>query len=104
MPRRIGSLAARALMVFGIGGAIVTGIVVTGGWFMADRLLQDSRMAILDASDGPVTDAADFDLLLLRALLVAGGVLVLAACTVVPDGCGDSVAAVHAIAVDKRDG
>jgi hypothetical protein len=70
MPRRIGSLAARALMVFGIGGAIVTGIVVTGGWFMADRLLQDSRMAMLDASDDAVTSAADFDLLLLRVLLV----------------------------------
>ncbi|NBQ15820.1 MAG: hypothetical protein EBU31_14725, partial [Proteobacteria bacterium] len=81
MPRRIGSLAVRALMVFGIGGAIVTGIVVTGGWFMADRLLQDSRMSVLDASDGSVTSAADFDLLLLRLLLVAGGVLVLAACT-----------------------
>ena len=81
MPRRTGSLAARALMVFGIGGAIVTAIVVTGGWFMADRLLHDSRMAMLDASDGAVTGAADFDLLLLRVLLVAGGALVLAACT-----------------------
>ena len=68
-------------MVFGIGGAIVTGIVVTGGWFMADRLLQDSRMAILDAPGGTGTDAAEFDLLLLRLLLVSGGVLVLAACT-----------------------
>ena len=42
MARRIGSLAARALIVFGIGTAVVTSIVVTGAWLMVDRLMDDA--------------------------------------------------------------
>ena len=74
MARRIGSLAARALIVFGIGTAVVTSIVVTGAWLMVDRLMDDAS-ANADAS---AAESADLDLLLIRWLLVVGGSLVVA--------------------------
>ena len=96
MARRIGSLAARALIVFGIGTAVVTSIVVTGAWLMVDRLMDDasaigSSSASTDAStgaepnvsvnadaDASAVEAAELDLLLIRWLLIVGGSLVVA--------------------------
>ena len=104
MARRIGSLAARALIVFGIGTAVVTSIVVTGAWLMVDRLMDDasaigSLSANTDANAGPETnanvnadaeasavEAAEFDLLLIRWLLIVGGSLVVAMVEVVQVG------------------
>lgn len=81
MPRRTGSLAVRSVAVLGVGSAVVTAIAVAGGWWMAGRLLVDARMQPVDAEvsaapDGaPALGAAEFDLLLLRWLLVGGGAL-----------------------------
>ena len=78
MPRRNGSLAARALILFGIGTAIVTSIVVAGTWLMVNRLMDDAS-AIGGASlDSSAAESADLDLLLIRWLLVVGGALVVA--------------------------
>ena len=94
MARRIGSLAARALIVFGIGTAVVTSIVVTGAWLMVDRLMDDASAigsagtsAGADAgtdpnasinADASALESAELDLLLIRWLLVVGGSLVVA--------------------------
>ncbi|MEY4943087.1 MAG: hypothetical protein RL254_1268, partial [Planctomycetota bacterium] len=88
MARRIGSLAARALIVFGIGTAVVTSIVVTGAWLMVDRLMDDasaigSASAGADSNASAIADAsavesAELDLLLIRWLLIVGGSLVVA--------------------------
>ena len=74
MARRIGSLAARALIVFGIGTAVVTSIVVTGAWLMVDRLMDDASVN----ADASAVEAAELDLLLIRWLLIVGGSLVVA--------------------------
>ena len=74
MARRIGSLAARALIVFGIGTAVVTSIVVTGAWLMVDRLMDDASVN----ADASAAESADLDLLLIRWLLIVGGSLVVA--------------------------
>ena len=76
MARRIGSLAARALIVFGIGTAVVTSIVVTGAWLMVDRLMDDA--SVNADADASAVEAAELDLLLIRWLLIVGGSLVVA--------------------------
>ncbi len=82
MPRKSGSLAARALILFTSGMAIMLVVVVGGAWWLGLRAIEDIRteMAARGTADalapGTGFDAAEYDLAMLRWLLVLGSALI----------------------------
>ena len=107
MPRRTGSLAARALVRFASGMALILLIIVGGAWWLGLRALDDIRSELESrppevagavepgaspAPGAPATpastpapvggaglEAAEYDLLMLRWLLVGGSLLAVGA-------------------------
>jgi signal transduction histidine kinase len=80
MPRKTGSLAARAVALFGTGLALILALVVAGAWWLADRLVEDARAEIASSAAGNVAvDAGAGNAALLKWMLVLGALLVLGA-------------------------
>ncbi len=81
MARKAGSLAARAIALFGTGLALILALVAAGAWWLADRMLADARIEIAQTSPGelPSIEAAAGDAELLKWVLILGSLLVFCA-------------------------
>lgn len=83
MARRTGSLAVRAVVLFGVGMALILAVVVAGVWWVSDRIVADlvteleANNAMAAASGG--LDMARSDVALLKWVLVLGLVVAFAA-------------------------
>ncbi|MBL9141860.1 MAG: hypothetical protein JNK53_08340, partial [Phycisphaerae bacterium] len=89
MARKTGSLAARAVVLFGTGMALMLTVVVAGAWWVSDRILQDVG-SVPQRVDGegetvPPISVAELtynDVELLRWVLVLGQLVAFAAAVV----------------------
>lgn len=83
MARRTGSLAVRAVVLFGVGMALILAVVVAGVWWVSDRIVADlvteleANNAMAAASGG--LDMARSDVALLKWVLVLGLLVAFAA-------------------------
>jgi signal transduction histidine kinase len=81
MARRTGSLAARALSLFGAAMALMLAVIASGVWWVAGRAEDDLADATVAATGdaGLAAEAAHGDLALLKWVLVLGLAVALAA-------------------------
>ncbi|MFO0783171.1 MAG: ATP-binding protein [Phycisphaerales bacterium] len=80
MARKTGSLAARALALFGVGMALILTTVVACSWWVSDRLVSDLRLEAAAGTDpGDLADAAEAQLSFLHWTMLLGAVLVFSA-------------------------
>jgi two-component system sensor histidine kinase BarA len=74
MARKTGSLAARAMVLFGTAMALILSVVVIGAWWVSDRILEDVRTEFpVDTPEGLMgIEVAENDVALLKWVLVLG--------------------------------